>query len=218
MQRKYSPLNQSLHWITALCMFAILSLGWVMVNAKEGTALSSALFNWHKTLGMIVLLVTAFRIVWRFFDKPPAYPPEVAAWDRMLANIVYWLFFATLLWMPITGFLSSAYGGHATKLFNAIPTPQLFAPDKQLGETFGGLHLLGQWAVYALIGLHLSAVAFHLIWGHDGVLGRMLPADAAEPATPGARAPDRDRPERAPDRQRSPAGLRPSTSMRSNTL
>ena len=58
MQRKYSPLNQSLHWITAICMFAILPLGWVMVNAKEGTALSSALFNWHKTLGMIVLLVT----------------------------------------------------------------------------------------------------------------------------------------------------------------
>ena len=186
MQPKYSPMNQALHWITALCMFAILPLAWVMTNAKEGTAFSSALFNWHKTFGGIVLLVTAFRIVWRFRDSPPPYPAAVAAWDRMLAHIVYWLFFAVLIWMPVTGFLTSTYGGHATKLFNAIPTPLLLPKDKDLSDLFGTLHSLGQWAVYALIGLHLCAVAFHLIWRRDGVLGRMLPANAAEPSSEAA--------------------------------
>ena len=34
---------------------------------------------------------------------------------------------------------------------------------------------------YALIGLHISAVAFHLTWTKSGVLGRMLPAYATEP-------------------------------------
>jgi cytochrome b561 len=43
------------------------------------------------------------------------------------------------------------------------------------------LHSLGQWAVYLLLGLHIAGVAFHLIWGKDGVLGRMLPSYAAEP-------------------------------------
>ena len=186
MQPRYSSLNQALHWATAICMFAILPLAWVMVSLKEGSALDEALFNWHKTLGVIVLLITAFRIVWRFVDKPPAYPPAVAAWDRMLAHIVYWLFFAALIWMPVTGFLTSTYGGHATKLFNAIPTPLLLPHDKDLSDLFGTLHSLGQWAIYALIGLHLCAVAFHLIWRRDGVLGRMLPANAAEPARAGA--------------------------------
>ena len=207
MQPRYSPVNQALHWITALCMLAILPLAWVMTNAKEGTAFSSALFNWHKTLGGIVLLVTAIRIVWRFRDPPPPYPPAVAAWDRMLAHIVYWLFFAVLIWMPVTGFLTSTYGGHATKLFNAIPTPLLLAKDKDLSDLFGTLHGLGQWAVYALIGLHLCAVAFHLIWRRDGVLGRMLPANAAEPS-----------PEAVADRQHGfdlaipAASIRPRTS------
>jgi cytochrome b561 len=200
MQPRYSAINQAVHWITALCMFAILPLAWVMTNAKEGSPFSEALFNWHKTLGGIVLLVTLFRIVWRLVDRPPPYPPIVAAWDRTLAHVVYWLFFAVLVWMPMTGFLTSAYGGHPTKLFNLVPTPQLLPKDKNLGELFGALHGLGQWAVYALIVLHLSAVAFHLIWGRDGVLGRMLPANAAEPTAeePAAAAPAGTRARPAP--------------------
>src|ERR1700735_447059 len=129
MQARYSRLNQALHWFTAACMFAILPLGWVMVNAKEGTPFSSALFNWHKTLGAIVLVVTAFRLVWRYFDPPPNYPRQVAAWDRLLAHTAYWLFFALMIFMPVTGILGSAYGGHPLKLFNCIATPQPVAPD-----------------------------------------------------------------------------------------
>ena len=206
MQPKYSPTNQALHWITALCMFAILPLAWVMTNAKEGTPFSAALFNWHKTLGGIVLLVTAIRIVWRFRDPPPAYPPAVAAWDRTLAHIVYWLFFAVLIWMPVTGFLTSTYGGHATKLFNLVPMPLLLPKDKDLSDLYGTLHSVGQWAVYGLIGLHLCAVAFHLIWRQDGVLGRMRPDHAAEPA-----------PDAAPDRQRDFDFSSAPASMRSRT-
>ena len=184
MQLRYSRLNQAMHWFTAVCMLAILPLAWVMVHAKEDWPYRDDLFNWHKTLGALVLIVTAIRIVWRFRDPPPPYPPMVAAWDRMLAQIVYWLFFAALLFMPITGFLTSTYGGHPTKLFDLIPTPQLLPKDKGLSDLFGGLHLAGQWAIYALIVLHLGAVVMHAIWGRDGVLGRMLPASATEPIEP----------------------------------
>ena len=194
MQARYSRLNQALHWFTVACMFAILPLAWVMVNAKPGTPLSGALFNWHKTLGAVVLIVTAFRIVWRFFDAPPAYPPRVAAVDGALAHFVYWLFFALLIFMPVTGYLGSAYGGHVLKLFDLVPTPQPVAKDKQLSDFFNALHLGGQWAVYALIALHLGGVVIHAIWGRDGLLGRMLPATSVEPAEPRATAPSASRP------------------------
>jgi cytochrome b561 len=182
MQPRYSPTNQILHWTTVLCIFAILPLAWVMTNAKEGTPFDEALFNWHKTLGAIVLLVTIFRIVWRVIDGPPPYPPAVAAWERTLAHAAYWLFFFVLLWMPITGFLTSTYGGHAIRLFNLIPTPLLLPENKDRAKLFGQFHILGQWAVYALIVLHICAVVLHLVWRRDGLLGRMLPADATEPA------------------------------------
>jgi cytochrome b561 len=181
MQPRYSNTNQILHWLTAGCMFAILPLAWVMTNAGEHMAGLDALYNWHKTLGGIVLLLTAFRIAWRFKDGPPAYPPMVAKWDQALAHAVYWLFFAVLLWMPVTGEVMTLFGTHPTVLFNIIPTPQLFAPDKAIAGLFFQLHNWGQWAVYGLILLHVAGVVFHLVWGRDGVLGRMLPPYSGEP-------------------------------------
>jgi cytochrome b561 len=181
MQPRYSPFNQALHWFAAICMFSILPLAWVMTNAKESAAFDITLYNWHKTLGAIVFVVTVFRIVWRFVDRPPPYPPVIAAWDKALAHLVYWLFFLMMLWMPLTGYLTSAYGGHPTKLFNLLPTPNLLPQNKDASELFGVLHDLGQWPIYVLVLLHISAVAFHLIWRRDGVLGRMLPPNAAEP-------------------------------------
>jgi cytochrome b561 len=202
--------NQALHWITVACMLAILPLAWVMTNTKEDGPYVATLFNWHKTLGAIVLLVTAFRIYWRFRDPPPPYPPAIANWERLLAHTVYWLFFAGLILMPVTGALTSYYGGHPTKLFDLIPTPQLLPKDKELSELFGELHLWGQWVVYALIAAHLGAVALHVIWRRDGLLGRMLPQNAAEPAADVAG-------ERGFAAQRGAGFASPATSIRSRT-
>jgi cytochrome b561 len=180
MRRRYSALNQAVHWITALCMFAILPLAWVMTNAQAHPGVQHATYNWHKTLGLIVLALTLFRIVWRFVDKPPPYPAQVAAWDRTLAHLAYLLFFVVMIWMPVTGFIDSAYDGYPIKLFNLIQTPEIFPKNARMERLFARLHALGQWPTYALIVLHLTAVAFHLIWGKDGVLGRMLPQYATE--------------------------------------
>ncbi|SRR5258706_8029618 len=180
MQSRYSPLNQALHWITALCMFAILPLAWVMINAAAGSSLQHGTYNWHKTLGLIVLITTLFRIIWRLLDPPPPYPRKIAVWDRWLAHLVYWLFFGLMIWMPVTGFIDSAYDGYPIRLFNLISTPEIFPKNQAMADLFARLHGLGQWPIYALIILHLTAVAFHLIWTKTGVLGRMLPEGAID--------------------------------------
>ena len=55
-------------------MFAILPLAWVMTNLKPEAAYREDLFNWHMTIGVIVLLITAFRVIWRVVDGPPPIP------------------------------------------------------------------------------------------------------------------------------------------------
>jgi cytochrome b561 len=167
------------HWLTALCMFAILPLAWVMTNAKGGSDLQHATYNWHKTLGLVVLAITIFRLGCRLVDRPPPYPAKVAAWDKAFAHAAYWMFFAIMIWMPVTGFMESAYDGFPIKLFNLISTPEIFPKNQPVADVWATLHALGQWLVYGLIILHLSAVVFHLVWGKDGVLGRMLPDGAA---------------------------------------
>lgn len=181
MQRRFSSINQALHWSTAFCMFAILPLAWVMTNMPLDAPRRAELFAWHETLGLIVLLITACRIVRRIFDGPPSYPASVARWERRLARATHWLLFLVLLWMPVTGYLTASYGGRQVKLFDAVLAPAILEKNDAQQKLFVSLHLFGQWAVYLLVALHLSGVAFHLIWTKAGVLGRMLPAHAAEP-------------------------------------
>ena len=136
MDRRCSSLNQAMHWITARCMFAILPLAWVMTNLKPEAAYREDLFNWHMTIGVIVLLITAFRVIWRVVDGPPPYPPPVSIWEQRLAHAADWIFFLTLFWMPITGFLTSYAGGQRIKLFDLIPTPDFFSARRGARRLF----------------------------------------------------------------------------------
>jgi cytochrome b561 len=50
-----------------------------------------------------------------------------------------------------------------------------YSPGQYAAEA---VHLFGRWLVYALIGLHLAGVSYHLIFERDALLGRMLPPQA----------------------------------------
>ena len=182
MQPTYSSRHQTLHWLTVVCVLALIPLAWVMTNTKEGTSFSDGLYNWHETLGVIVLLLTGYRIIWRMIDKPPPLPISLARWDRALARSTYGLFYLILLWMPVTGYIAASAAGYTLKLFNLIDTPQLIGKNQKLSDLMGFLHVCGQWMVYGLILLHVGGVACHLIWTKTGILGRMLPSHATEPA------------------------------------
>ncbi len=98
----------------------------------------------------------------------------------MIGLPVITLFFAVMIWMPVTGFIDSAYDGYPIKLFNLVPTPEIFHKNERMADLFAWLHDLGQWPVYALIILHLVGVVFHLLHARDGMLGWMLPEQALD--------------------------------------
>ena len=182
MQPRYSPRHQIVHWLTALCVVAIIAIAWVMTNAKEGASSTDRLFDWHGSLGIVVLLLTCYRIFLRFIDRPPPAPASLALWERALSGVTHVLFYAILLWMPVTGYLAVAAGGYPLKLFNLVAIAPLIAKSDKLNELMNLLHFVyGQWVVYTLIILHVLGVVFNLVRTRTGILGRMLPPHATEP-------------------------------------
>jgi cytochrome b561 len=85
----------------------------------------------------------------------------------------HWLLYALLLFMPVTGYLQSADGRPVSYLglFNLPELPK----DKALGDVANVLHLLGQWGLYTLAGLHVGATVWHVAIRRDGLLSRMIP-------------------------------------------
>ena len=107
-------------------------------------------------------------------NPPPALPGRMAIWEKGLSHASHWLLYAILLIMPISGYIMSSAGKNPISIFGLFDFPKLPVP-KEVGGIAKNAHLYVQWAVYALIALHIAATVYHLIVKRDGLLDRMLP-------------------------------------------
>lgn len=172
--RRYTELAQHLHWITAVCAAALLPVAWVMTNLPEHSPKQGFLFSLHKSLGLTIWLLIVARLIWRATHPAPALGPKTPRWMDLLSKASHWLLYLAFFAMPISGFVTSSTGGHGVK-FWGIPLPDLPKNDA-VSELAARLHATGQWAVYALLILHVGATAYHVVLRRDGVLQRMVPA------------------------------------------
>jgi cytochrome b561 len=177
--RQYTPLAQGLHWLTALLIFAILAIAWMMVDLPKDDPDRDTLFMIHKSLGVTVFVLAALRMVWRAANPPPPLPGRLARWEALLAKISHFLLYFILLAMPISGYILSAASNHPVIYFDLFQLP-LLPENKPLSKAAEFVHVSLQWAVYALIILHVLATTWHLTVRRDGILNRMLPRQINE--------------------------------------
>lgn len=171
---RYTGTAQVLHWTTALLMFAVLPIAWVMTSLAHDNPNRDMLYLMHKSIGVTILVLTAIRIVWRASHRAPILPATMRGWEVAIAKLSHWLLYAILLIMPISGYVTSAAGGHPVSFFYLFTLPSL-PLDKGLAKFAEEVHLLTQWAVYVLIALHILATSWHIVVRRDGILDRMLP-------------------------------------------
>jgi cytochrome b561 len=170
--QRYTPLAQALHWVTAALMFAVLPLAWVMTSLPHDDPGAGLLFMLHKSIGVTIFVLVAARLAWR--ARHPAPPLAASRLVTIAAFASHWLLYLVLIVMPVSGYVMSAASGHPVSWFGLITLPGL-PKDETVAKTGAIVHLTTQWAVYALIVLHLGATAWHVAVRRDGVLDRMLP-------------------------------------------
>ena len=187
-ERRYKSGARWFHWITALLIFVIIPLGWIFAEfktMKDNKNVFEAPFpgspadyaSVHKTLGLLVLAIVALRIAYRLFHRPPPLPGRMPAVEKGLAHATHWLLYLVLLVMPISGYIMSSAGDHPISILGLFDFPKLPIP-KADGKIANKVHIYAQFAVYALVVLHLAGVSVSLFLRRDNVLGRMLPRQA----------------------------------------
>jgi cytochrome b561 len=175
---RYTATAQALHWITALLMFAVLPLAWVMLNMPKEAESRGLLFTLHKSIGLTIFALVAFRLLWRARHPAPPLAEGLPPWIARSAVTSHWLLYLILVGMPISGYLLTAAGGYPISFFGLFNVPGL-PKNEALDRAATWAHVaVGQWAVYALILLHVGATAWHAAVRRDGVLNRMLPPQA----------------------------------------
>ena len=126
----------------------------------------------HKSMGLLILLLSVGRIVWRFTWKTPPYRPAKKAGELMLARAVHVTFYGLMLIMPLTGWIFSSAGKYGAAFFG-IPVNLPVAKGSALaGLSKEGHEILG-YAMAALVVLHIATALRHHFMLKDGVLRRM---------------------------------------------
>lgn len=177
------------HWLLLVLMVAAVVTGKVGGNA----------IDWHARIGLAILGLLAFRIVWgvigsthaRFASFAPT-PGRLAAylrgrWHGVGHNPLGALSVFALL--GLIGFqVGSGLLGNDDIAFNGPLYPLI---DKALSDRFSSLHRLAADALLVLIALHVAAIAFYTFFRKERLVGPMIhgwkerPPPGARPATGG---------------------------------
>ncbi|MEM7543032.1 MAG: cytochrome b [Pseudomonadota bacterium] len=173
MSVRYTRTAIALHWLIALLMIALFSLGWYMVDLPKGPHRGET-FALHKSIGLTVFALAVFRIYWRATHTPPPLPDRMLAWKVLLARSVHLSLYVLLILQPVTGYLSSSFSGYKTNWFG-IALPHWGWQDPPLNALFTQLHVIGSIGILVLLGCHVAGVVLHLLVGERDVVRRILP-------------------------------------------
>src|SRR5438105_12525779 len=90
----YDPGAKSFHWVTVALLGSQFILGWIMPGMRNVTQ-PAGLISLHFSLGIVILGITAARILWRFRRRhacPRCEPAAMAASSRAdLAHGPLWI-------------------------------------------------------------------------------------------------------------------------------
>ncbi|HUD40364.1 MAG TPA: cytochrome b/b6 domain-containing protein, partial [Dokdonella sp.] len=147
-----------------------LALGYAS-EAVRDRVLSDTLLGAHFRLGIVVLMLVALRLAWRWRHGTPRHaPPGVAAGHWRIARGVHRLLYALLLMLPLSGYVIWIWMGADRALIGPLQVPALFTPpaDDETGRAWAWyLHVYGAWVLIGLVVLHAAAALRHA-WRGSG--------------------------------------------------
>ncbi len=165
---------KALHWLMLVLIVVQVSLGW----AAELWRLSPTkleLFVWHKSTGILLLLLAVVRIGWRLMNPPPRSPAGLAGWERAAGVASHVVLYCLIVAIPLSGWVINSAANIPLNVFWLFPLPDITAPSKTLAELAARVHFGLFVTLSIVLCLHIGAALRHHYIRHNNVLVRMMP-------------------------------------------
>lgn len=187
--KRYTKVAIILHWLMALLIVWQIGIGLWMTGAIDDPASQGAAyeaFQFHKSLGLTLLMLALVRLAWRLLHRVPPMPAHIPGWQKLAARISHISLYMFMVLIPLTGWLYVSTGWNSdTGSAFAIPTvwfglfewPHIPGLDGNgpLADLVGEMHELLAFALIALLVVHLAAALKHHFIDRDFALWSMLP-------------------------------------------
>ncbi len=195
MTNRYTNTAIFLHWLIAISILGMFTLGWFMHDLpKEAPKqISYDLFEWgiytwelskeasprafyynlHKSIGITVLALIIIRFLWRITHKPPAMLATYKTWERKLASGAHRLLYLFMFAIPVSGLIMAVSSKYGVKWFGINFISGL--DDKNLRHFFKEVHEVAGVILLLIVIIHTLGALKHKFIDKDNTLNRMLP-------------------------------------------
>lgn len=170
----FGLVSRSLHWLIALLIFALVALGWYMVDLTYFDRWYNQSLSAHKALGLLVLVLGLGSLLWRLVSPLPLPIASLSTVERRAAVSMHHLLLLLIIAIPASGYLISTSAGKAVEIFSWFEVPALFSVGNELRDIAIELHFWLAYGILGLAGLHLLAALKHHFVNRDRTLLRML--------------------------------------------
>ena len=181
---RYGNVAMALHWLVAGAVILNICLGLYMVQIlSDQDPARFAVVQFHKSVGLSVLVLSLVRLGWRLVNPVPPLPSSMRPWLRAAAHATHFLLYFLIIAIPLTGWalVSASPLGLPTSYFGTFLWPHIpFLADlpraqkRPLQHEFAFLHIYLAFSAILLIPIHVAGALYHH-WRGEDVLRRMLP-------------------------------------------
>ena len=190
---RYTKTAIVLHWLIAIFIALMFVLGWYMAElpkeapkqmaydlfdlgiytwqVAEEVSPRTFYFNLHKSLGLTVLALIVFRILWRITHTPPAALSSYKAIEKKVATATHHSLYLLMLAVPVTGLIMAINSKYGVKWFGIDVIAGL--DNKPVRDFFECTHEFVGIVLLVLIGIHLLGALKHKFIDKDDTMSRM---------------------------------------------
>lgn len=169
--QNYNVVSRVFHWSVALLILGLLIVGFYMGGLEP--PFKFKVYGWHKALGITVIALGVFRVVWKFYSASPKSLNTHKQWEKYLSKTIHVVLYFLIIAMPLSGWVMSSAGGHPVSFFGLFGVPAIVGEDKELSKLANELHEILAYALIVCIGLHVVGALKHHVIDKDATLNRM---------------------------------------------
>jgi cytochrome b561 len=170
----YGSPAKFLHWTIVVLIIAQYFIAESADELPDGVEKLS-LISWHKSFGMVVLLLALVRIGWRLVNRGAPAPVPMPRGQQIAAAAGHGLLYVLILAQPLTGWAMSSAASYPVTLFGWFQFPALVGANHDLHEILEEAHEVTFYILVVVALVHAAAAAYHHFWMKDDALRRMLP-------------------------------------------
>jgi len=171
---EYGWVGIALHWIAAVTIIGLFALGLWMTGLSYAHPWYNRAPDIHQSIGVLLIALVAFRLLWRWINPTPALEPHMPAWEVLAARGAHWAMYVLMVVVLASGYLIPTADGSWVSVFGWFSTPPVVLGIERQEDWAGWVHYWSAWALIGLAIVHTLAALKHHFIERDRTLKKML--------------------------------------------